>query len=38
MDLEEIGCEDVDWISLAWDKDQEWAFVKTVMILSFLKM
>jgi hypothetical protein len=27
LDLEEIGCDDVDWIDLAQDRDQWWAFV-----------
>jgi hypothetical protein len=31
MDLREIGWEDVDWIHLAQDRDQWWAFVNTVM-------
>jgi hypothetical protein len=25
----DIGCEGVDWINLAEDRDQLWAFVKT---------
>jgi hypothetical protein len=31
MDLEEIGCEVVDWIHLAQDRDQWRALVNTVM-------
>jgi hypothetical protein len=30
MDLRELGCEDVDWIHLAQDRDQWWALVNTV--------
>jgi hypothetical protein len=29
--LREKGWEDVDWIHLAQDRDQWWAFMKTVM-------
>jgi len=29
----EIGGEDGDWIHVALDRDQWWAFVNTVMIL-----
>jgi hypothetical protein len=31
MYLREIGCEGVDWIHLAQDKDQRRAFVNTAM-------
>jgi hypothetical protein len=31
MDLREIGCEDVDWIHLAQDRDQWWDLVNRVM-------
>jgi hypothetical protein len=31
MYLREIGWEDVDWIHLAWNRDQWRAFVNTVM-------
>jgi hypothetical protein len=31
MDLREIWWEDVDWIHLAQDREQWWAFVNTVM-------
>jgi hypothetical protein len=31
MDLSDIGCEDVDWIHVAQDRVQWWAFVNTVM-------
>jgi hypothetical protein len=33
MDLREIGWEGVDWIHLAWDRDQWTALVNTVMNL-----
>jgi hypothetical protein len=33
VDLREIGWEGVDWIELAWDRDQWRAFVNTVMNL-----
>jgi hypothetical protein len=35
MDLREIGCEGVDWIRLALDRDQEWPLVNTLMVLRF---
>jgi hypothetical protein len=31
MGLKEIGWECVDWMRLAQEKDQWWAFVNTVM-------
>jgi hypothetical protein len=31
MDLREIGCDDMDWIDLAQDRDQWRALVDTVM-------
>jgi hypothetical protein len=31
MSLGEIGWEGVDWINLAQDRDQWWAFVNTVV-------
>jgi hypothetical protein len=34
MDLQEIGIDRVNWIWLAQDRIQWWAFVKTVMNLS----
>jgi hypothetical protein len=34
MNLEEIGWEDVNWVHLALDKDQEWDIVNTAMNLS----
>jgi hypothetical protein len=33
MDLREVGCEAVDWIHLARDRDHWWALVDTVMNL-----
>jgi hypothetical protein len=33
MDLREIGCNDVDWIDMAQDRDQWRALVKTVLNL-----
>jgi hypothetical protein len=33
MDLKEIGCDGMDWINLAEDRDQWRALVKTVMNL-----
>jgi hypothetical protein len=33
VDIREIGCEDVDWIRLAEDRDQWWVFMYTVMHL-----
>jgi hypothetical protein len=31
MDVQEIGCENVDWIYLAWDRDLWCVLVSTVM-------
>ena len=31
MDIQEVGCEVVDWIDLAQDKDMWWALVNAVM-------
>jgi hypothetical protein len=33
MDLREIGIDGANWIRLAQDRDQWWAFVNTVMNL-----
>ena len=31
MDLQEVGCEGVDWIDVAQDRDRWWALVNVVM-------
>jgi len=31
MDLQEVGCGDMDWIELAQDKDRWWALESAVM-------
>jgi len=33
MDLQEVGCGDMDWIQLARDWDRWWALVNAVMNL-----
>ena len=33
MDLREVGCDPEDWIALAEDRDQWWAYVWAVMNL-----
>jgi len=33
MDIQEVGCEDMDWIQLAQDKDRWRALVNAVMNL-----
>jgi hypothetical protein len=36
MDLRVIGCDDVDWIDMAKDRDQRRALVNTVMNIRVL--
>ena len=36
MDLREVGCDPRDWIALAEDRDQWWAYVRVVMNLRVL--
>jgi hypothetical protein len=33
MDLQEMGCGDMDWIGLAQDRERWWALVNAVMNL-----
>jgi len=33
MDLQEVGCEGMDWIELAQDRDRWWTLVNVVMKL-----
>ena len=33
MDLREVGCDPGDWIDLAEDRDQYWAYERVVMNL-----
>ena len=33
LDLQEFGCEFMDWIDQAQDREMEWALVSTVMNL-----
>jgi hypothetical protein len=38
MDLQEVGCEGMDWTDVAQDRDRWWTVVNAVMILRFHKM
>jgi len=31
MDLQEVGCEGMDWINVLQDRDRRWAFLNAVM-------
>jgi hypothetical protein len=33
LDLQEVGCEGMDWIELAQDRERRWALVNAVMSL-----
>jgi len=33
MDLQEVGCEGMDWINVAQNRDRWWALVNAVMKL-----
>jgi len=33
MDLQEVGCGDMDWSELAHDRDRSWTLVNTVLNL-----
>jgi hypothetical protein len=35
MDLQEVGCEDMDWIDVDQDRDRFWVLVNPVMNLRF---
>ena len=33
FELQDVGCEDMDWIGVAQDRDRPWAIVNAVMNL-----
>jgi hypothetical protein len=33
MDIREIGCDGINWVDVAQDRDQWWALVNTVLNL-----
>jgi hypothetical protein len=33
MNLQEVGCEGMDWIDVAQDRDSWWALVNAIMVL-----
>jgi hypothetical protein len=35
IDLQEVGCGDMDWIELAQDRDRWWTLATAAMILRF---
>jgi hypothetical protein len=35
MDIQEVGCGDIDWIDLAQDRDRQQVLVNAVMSLRF---
>ena len=37
MDIQKEGCEGMEWIDMAHDRDRWWAFVNAVMNLRFLQ-
>ena len=36
MDLQEVGCEGMDWINVAQDRDSWWALMNAIMNLPVL--
>jgi hypothetical protein len=37
MDLQEVGCESMDWIDVAQDRDKGWVLVNMVINLGVCK-